>query len=202
MKDIVEHLMIPISNQLKMIIYQEVFEPDYNKNADFWMIKIRVMKPISGSLEIKLTHPKNEELPILSWEIYCEKSYEYMRGIFIEIIKLIDNKIYRINTSENFIGLHWRVNFDSKNEAEIDFIKFSKVLPRILIILKDLGLFQIKSLAEIINSTDHKFIRGKKKVIIAERSNKIYLIRRDLPAIIPNFKSDYYFSFKYDQSNI
>ena len=193
MKDIIKDLMNPIANQLKMIVYQEIFGPDYNENAELWLIAIRVMKPICGCLEIKLTHPKNEDLPILSLEIYCEKSTKHMRVIFIKIIKLIDNKIYKINTSENFIGLHWRVNFKSKNETEVDFKRFSRLLPRILIILKNLGLFQIKSFAEIINSSDHKFIRGKNKVIIAAKSNKTYFIRRILPVIVPHSKSYYYY---------
>lgn len=145
MKDMIEYLMNPIANQLKMIVYQEIFGPDYNENADLWLIAIRVMKPICGSIEIKLTQPKNEDLPILSLEIYCEKSNKHMSGIFIQIIKLIDNKIYRINTSNNFIGLHWRVNLNSKNETEVDFERFSRFLPRIFIILKSLGLFHLKS---------------------------------------------------------
>lgn len=192
MEDAVKNLMIPISDQIKMIVYQEIVGPIYNDNADLWLIALRVMKPICGSLEFKLTKPKNEELPILSTEIYCEKSNKEMREIFIKIINLLDNKIYKLNSSENFIGLHWRVKFNSKNETEIDFVKFSRLIPRILIILKDLGLFELKSYESIVYSTADKFFRSNSKKI-CEKSKKRYLIRRDCPIIVPLFKSDYYF---------
>lgn len=191
MKNDLKKLMACIVNQLKMIVHQEIEEKVYNDNSNFCLMAIQVNS--FGSVQIKLSTPQNEKLPILSLEIYCEKSKDTMRDIFDKIIKLIDNKIYKVNSSENLIALHWQVNFDSKNEVEIDFIKFSRILPRVLIILKDLGLFQLRSYDSIINSTADKYFRNNREKNINEKSKKKYLIRRDMPAILPNFKSDYYF---------
>jgi hypothetical protein len=193
MEEVVKNLMIPISNQIKKIIHQEVVGPVYNENGQVWLIAIRVMKPICGSFEIRLTKPQNEELPILSIEIYCEKSNKRMREIFIKIIRLLDNKIYKLNSSENFIGLHWPVKINSKNEAEIDFVKFSRLIPRIFMILKDLGLFELKSYESIVNTTADNFFRSNSKKI-EDKKIKSFLIRKDCPVIYPAEKKYFYFN--------
>ena len=193
MKDIIKNFMKLVANQLKMIVYQENEGVIYNDNANLWIIAIRVMKPICGSFEIKLTHPKNEAIPILSLEIYCEKNAKFVSDIFDNVVKLIDNKVYNVNKSENLIALHWHVNLNSINEAEIDFIKFSRILPRILIILKDLGLFQLKSFDSIVNSTTDKYFKNYRKKNITEKANKNYLIIGYRPTVNPHFKSYYYF---------
>lgn len=193
MEEIVKKLMIPISNQIKKIIHQQVVAPVYNDNMESWLIAVRVKKPIYGSVEILLIKPQKEELPIISFEIFCVKRKEVMSEIFDKIIKLIDNKIYKIITSENFIGLHWHVHFNSKNETEIDFVKFSRLLPRILILLKDLGLFKLRSNESIVNSTTDKYFRNNIKKNCSEKSKIKYLIRRFCPAIIPHSKNYYYY---------
>lgn len=191
MKNDLKKLMACIVNQLKMIVHQEIEEKVYDDNSNFCLIAIQVNS--FGSVQIKLTTPQNEKLPIISFEIFCVKGTEVMSEIFDKIIKLIDNKLYKVIISENFIGLHWHVNFNSKNETEIDFVKFSRLLPRILILLKDLGLFKLRSYESIVNSTTDKYFRNNSKKNCTEKSKKKYLIRGYCPAIIPHFKNYYYF---------
>lgn len=191
-----KNLMKPIYELIKLLINEEVVEPVFNENAEHWLISVRTMKPICGSIELKLLQPIKEEFPILNLEIYCEKSTEEMKLIFDKIIELIDNKVNKISTSENYICLTWNVNFNNEKEAEIDFVKISRYIPRIFLILKNLGLFQIKSKKEIIKATVYKLIRIKSEKIRKKSKSKLFLIRRDKPAQLTTVNSYYYYNLK------
>jgi hypothetical protein len=193
MDNLSEKFLLNIADQIKLHIINTVHCPFYMNNLKVWACVIDVNKPSFGSLKFVLSEKENRQYSNLTFEFYSEENHALLLQIFKETEDLLKTTVHEIFQTSGCITLNWELNVSNSNEIFVFLSKTFKFFQKFFILIKDLGLIEIKKRNELFDRKNSTFAyTRKKKTLKTSTKSRIQLIRKTRPAIEMSTKSYYY----------
>jgi hypothetical protein len=180
-------ILTDISNNIRGLLKNEVYGPVFNETANEWLVSIKITPQSIGSIEICLSKPDKNKLPVFCIEIVCEGKNESIDEIMMHNI---DARTKMFQYSECHIGIEISIDLNDKIEILKLNLMISMSLQKIFKIVKHINMIEYRNENELIFHTKKNKINQNETKKIAKKV-KFCLIRRDRPAVLPTIKFDY-----------